>query len=373
MSKARAKRALVALGERGENIPHVTPSDQHITESVLPDVVDFFATQSFVQSSVAYYAFPNRGDIQMPGKRERALHYRRVKWLHDSQTLESYARQAVQALNTVELRTIDRGEGQFIRFLRTRRRQAGGIFLHLTADTPGESASTIPKQFNQADLDVGASAPPVDSEYMDSDAFVFIRDNNLCYCASAMRDGGIAYSLGQLFEKADLGHNAKLFSLEKVADAEKIALIQERGVKEVVLNATLYEATSKYNQRHSQPTSILRSIGRVFYSLRDDDNESRMDNLSVYVSISADGRVQHNSEVGYARIEEFASQVVETQADGDSYTIITKDGQKISAAKITLHKTVKIASQAKSIAREPAWSELLTYYQELAAKNFLEH
>lgn len=308
----------------------------------------------------------------MPARRDKTLHYRRAKWVHVGQTLESLIRQAVQQLPTAEDRKIEHGEDHFVICLRTRRRQAGGVFLHLTADTPGEAASTVPRQLNHADLDVGAVPPPQDAEYMDGDAFLFVRDDHVCFCSSGMRDGGIQYFLARLFEKADLGHNAALFVLDKVADADKLALIEENGVKEIVLNASVFEAVSHYNARRQEPVGMLRAVGQKLYSLLADDNEDRQDNLSVQISIGADGRVHHNEDRGYNRLAELAEQLLDGVQDGDSFTIITKDGQKITAGKIILQKPASLPAAGKSVSRDAAWNELFGYYSELSANHLIE-
>lgn len=308
----------------------------------------------------------------MPARRDKTLHYRRAKWVHIGQPLEAYIRQAVQQLPTAEDRTIEHGEDHFVRCLRTRRRQAGGIFLHLTADTPGEAASTVPKHLNLADLDVGAAPPPQDAEFMDGDAFLFVRDDHVCFCSSGMRDGGIQYFLARLFEKANLGDNAPMFILDKIADADKLALIEECGVKEIVLNASVFEAVSLYNARRQEPVGILRAVGQKLYSLLADDNEDRQDNLSVQISIGADGRVRHNEERGYERLAELAEQLLDGIQDGDSFTVVTKDGQKITAGKIILQKPVSLPAAGKSVSRDAAWNELIGYFGELSANHLIE-
>jgi hypothetical protein len=242
----------------------------------------------------------------------------------------------------------------------------------MTADTPGEAASTVPKALNHADVNVGTVPPPNNAEYMDGDAFLYILEDHVCYCSLNIRDGGLVYALGALFEKAGLGENSALFSLEKIADASKLQMIAQRGVKEVVLDASLYEATSLFNARHAEPVGLLRSIGRTFYSLRANDNADRVDNLQVRVSITADGRVRHNEHLGDERIKDLARRLVNNEHDGDHYTIITKDDQKITADSILLHKIVRIAAFGKSVALEPTWTELIHYYAELEDGNFLE-
>jgi hypothetical protein len=308
----------------------------------------------------------------MPARRDKTLHYRRAEWLQPGLTLESGLRQAVQALPTVDDRTIEHGEDHFVRCLRSRRRQAGGIFLHITADTPGEPASTVPKQLNHSDLDVGEAPPPDDAEFMDGDAFLFVRDDHVCFCATGMRDGGIHYFLARLLEKAELGEDAGMFALGKVADADKLVLIEENGVKEIVLNASVNEAVAHYAARRSEPVGVLRAVGQKLYSLLADDQEDRQDNLMVQVTIAADGRVRYNAEQGYERLEELARRIVEDAQDGDSFTILTKDGQKITPEKIILQKTISIVSSGKTVSRDAAWNELLDYFRELSANHLIE-
>lgn len=307
----------------------------------------------------------------MPARRDKTLHYRRAEWLHVGQTLESYIRQAIQALPTADDRTVEHGEDHFVRCLSARRRQTGGVFLHLTADTPGEAASTVPKALNTPDANIGEVAPPDDAEFMDGDAFLFVRDDHVCFCSTGLRDGGIYAFLVQLFEKADLGENSGLFQLGKVADADKLALIEANGVKEILLSASVSEAVSHYAGRQAQPVGILRAVGRKFHSLIADE-EDHQDNLMVQVSIAADGRIKHNKEQGYERLQVLATQLVNDAEDGDMFTIVTQDDQKITAGKIILQKQVSIASTGKTVSRDPAWNELAVYYHELVANHLID-
>lgn len=306
----------------------------------------------------------------MPARRDKTLHYRCAIWFEDAQTLESYVRNALQQLPTAEDRTVEAGEDHFIRCLHARRRHNGGVFLHITADTPGESATTVPKQLNAADVDVGQAPPPADGEFMDGDIFVFVRDNHVCFCSGSglMREGSLQRFLAELFDKAGLGENSAAFVLEKVADAQALALIEAQGVKRISLNASVYAAVTHYAGRNQQPVSALMQAGRRLYNaVWADDNEDRNDNLLLQVSVQADGRIKANKELGFQRLEELARQIVQTEQDGDDYTIITNDDQRISPGKFSLQKTVSLPALGKSVSREPTWSELMAFYHGLRA------
>ena len=304
----------------------------------------------------------------MPTWKEKTLHYRSALWFRDAGTLESQIRSAIQKLPTAQDRTIEAGEDHYIRCLSTRKRQAGGIFLHITADTPGEAASTVPKALNTAEVNVGSAPPPADAEFMDGDAFAFIRDDHVCFCSGSglMREGSLQRFLVRLFEKADLGDAATSFTLEQVADAEKIALIEAQGVKRIDLNASVYAAATHYARRQGPMASLRQAARSIWASLQDDDDDHE-DNLLLRVSIHADGRIHSNEELGFDRLEEIARQVIEGQQEGDKYTIITRDDQRIGPEKVMLQKSETLPAAGKSISREPTWTALLVFFNELAA------
>jgi hypothetical protein len=310
-------------------------------------------------------------------KRSKTLHYRRANWIaeHPPHSLEEYVRQAHQKLKTVSERTVERGEGHFIRSLRPKARQAGGYFLHLTADTPGESASTIPKLLkDKAEAEVGIAAPPADAEYMDNDSFLFIRNDHVCYCSSGMRDPSIHYFLFSLFEAAGLGEAATQFTLDKIANAKKVSFIQAHGVKGIILDASLASASLEYGDRKAQPATLLNSVGKVLSSLLDekDADKGKQDNLQVKIAITADGRIKDGKTLGFKKIQKLAKAVVENEEDGDSYTILTKDNQKITEGEIILRKTAEITCHGKSVKCERAWDALLEYFQDLSANHLLD-
>jgi hypothetical protein len=167
-------------------------------------------------------------------KREKTLSYRRAEWLADRPngvTLESCLRDAHNTLKTVDERTIIRDSGQCIRSAKKLAPRDGGIFVHLTADTPGERTSVVPKKRDTAEMDVATVAAPPDAEFMDGDAFLYVNGDHVCMCATGLRDGAVRQFLYEFFNKAHLGKHSTKFDLLKAPHLDKLRLLDKEGVK----------------------------------------------------------------------------------------------------------------------------------------------
>jgi hypothetical protein len=160
-------------------------------------------------------------------------------------TLESCLKAAHNVLKTVQDRTIIRDSGQHISAVKRLAPRDGGFFLHITADTPGERASVVPKVKKDAEeLDVGTIAAPDNAEFMDGDAFLYVKGDHVCLCTTGLRDGAVRLFLYEFFDKAGLGDHATKFELMKAANVDKLKMLRTQGVKEIALNASLYQATA---------------------------------------------------------------------------------------------------------------------------------
>ena len=98
----------------------------------------------------------------MPEKREKTLSYRRAAWLEEGHglTLEKCLKEAHRNLKSVEERTVVY-QGQHTKSLNFKEASAGGAFLHIATDTPGEFASVVPKaKPGVTDLDLRVASPP---------------------------------------------------------------------------------------------------------------------------------------------------------------------------------------------------------------------
>jgi hypothetical protein len=305
----------------------------------------------------------------MAEKREKTLSYRRAEWLDavpKGTNLESCLRDAHDALKTVDERTIVRDNGQCIRSANKRAPRDGGFFLHLTADTPGEEASVVPKKGNVETFEVGTAAAPADAEFMDGDAFLFVRGDDVCLCSTGLRDGAILLFLYEFFTKAKLGKHATKFDLRKVPSLDKMKMLNQQGVKQIDLRATLYQATTQYEKRKNQASGVVRAVARHILSVVGDEKEDFDEGLRVGVTIKTDHRVMRKHLViGEKRIEALAKDIVAHYDKDDDFIIETGQGQKIRADEIFIKEIVLIDSYGKSIKCKSAWEKLEGFYGRL--------
>lgn len=306
-------------------------------------------------------------------KKEKTLFYRRATWLIDgaSSTLEYFVRQACNTLATVDGRTIVRN-GQYLRCACMRGKTTGGLFLHIVTDTPGESASIVPHTASPAlELAVATTTPPRGAEFMDGDAFVHIRDNNVFICTTGLRDGGIRAYLIELFRKARLGNIATQFELMRIANVNKIKLINTYGVKEIDLRATMFEATARYAKRKGETDGVLGVAAKHLGALFGNANEKIDDSLSIGVTLAIDRRRKTNISLGESRIKSIALDLVKDN-EYDDYVIITGNGQRISKSELSIRSRVAIKAMGKSVDRGEAWAALASFYRELERSGALE-
>ncbi len=125
----------------------------------------------------------------MADKKERTVSYRRADWLiqqPESINLASCIKQSSVRLKTVDERTIQRANGQLIR-LASLKGRSEGYLLHLTVETPGESASVVPKvEVAIEETEVSTASPPEGMEFMDGDGFLYVKGNDVCLCTTGI-------------------------------------------------------------------------------------------------------------------------------------------------------------------------------------------
>jgi hypothetical protein len=320
--------------------------------------------------------FPNTHllESEMVAQREKTLSYRRAEWLNGQvgPNLEKCLRHAVGVLKTIEERTINRG-GQKVRIAKADDASSGGLFLHLTTETPGEPASVVPKASpNAQTLDLTTERPPADGEWLDGDAYVYVNQDHVCLCTTIIRDGAISNFIKDLFQKATLPKGYNNFVLMKAADISKLKMLHSQGVKELELRAVLYEATALYEKRRARATGALGAIGKHFKAVLGKPHDVTPDSVRVALTIKVDRRFSKSLSLGEKNIEDLAADIVENAEAQDDYVVVTQTGQKISPHEIFIKSTVLIESDGKTVNREKAWRELSLFHTQLESAGVFE-
>ena len=312
----------------------------------------------------------------MAESKHRTISYKRAEYFIEkpgSIRLSACVKAAVDKRTTVQSRTIARGRGQYIRLADCRADEHKGIYLHLTLDTPGDFASIVPQVPDTAvKFDVRTAQAPPNTEFMDGDAFVYIRGNDLCICTTALTIAAVHYFLQQFLAIANIRHDAASFDLQNAADTKKLAVIAKHGVKEIELKATLQRYALTHSIRKNKPLGIMGPLWKYFKGIVAADNDVSQDALRVALTLTVDGRVKKGITLGYKRINEIAVKIVEDQQKGDEYVIVTNDGLRISPTDIILKGGAEIEALGKSVNREKAWTELINYYNSLKGTGAFE-
>jgi hypothetical protein len=143
-------------------------------------------------------------------------------------------------------------------------------------------------------------------------------------------------------------------------------LLNQEGVKQIDLRATLYQATTKYEQRKKQASGVVRSVAHHIMSVVGAEKEDFDEGLRVAVVIKTDDRVMRKHLViGEKRIEALAKDVIAHYDKDDDFIIETGSGQKIRADEIFIKDVVDIDSFGKSVKYKQAWEKLEQFYGRL--------
>lgn len=306
--------------------------------------------------------------------RDKTINYRRAEWFGavGTTTLEDWLNSALGKTTTVAERTVKRGTGHCIRIAKATQSGSGGFLVHLTAETPGEPTSIVPKITKSIkETAVSTADAPQDAEYLDGDAFLYVRGNHVCMCTTTIRDGAIRNFFHDFFKQTNLDAASTRFDLLKVANVSKIRWLQARGVKEIEIRASLYDTTHKYEQRKSQTCGILRSIGQHLTSVLQTEKDETDDNLRVVFAIKTDKRFR-TPQLVTKPIEQLAINVINNCEDSDEFVITTNNGERISQSEVGVRDTVKIKSFGKSVDRDAAWLAIQQFYDKIETDGIIE-
>ncbi|MGN6749910.1 MAG: hypothetical protein ACTHJS_15080 [Xanthobacteraceae bacterium] len=310
----------------------------------------------------------------MADQREKTVSYRRAAWLPEVSgiTLESCIRDAHFNLKTIDERTIGFG-GRLTRSAKQKNATPSGMFIHLTTETPGDATSIVPHpKPREQELDLRVQAPPADGEWLEGDAFLYVRNDHVCMCSTDIRDGAINFFSHEFFKKAKLRRDSALFELQKIADVSKLKFLHSQGVKELEIHAMLYKATAEHTKRKTEVIGSLGAVGKYLKAVLGKPFDVTPDAIKVGVSLKVDRRFRKELSVGYKTIENLAANVVSHSEKNDDYSILTKSGQRISPDEIFIRTKVRIDKEGNTIDRDKAWRELQYFYESLKRSGALE-
>ena len=270
----------------------------------------------------------------MASYKEKKLTYRRAIWIVDGpapDTLEGLIRQSMAKLKTAAERQIPTGAGHLLSCVDYEPIRGKGVFIHLSATTPGEQASIV-KTGNAARTDkieLEVFDAPRDSEWLDGDSFIFVVENHVCICALQIRDSTIRQYIFQIIGKAMRGMTKSPFHIKQIANSDKLTMIHEIGVKEIQLNSYLYEASANAINNQGRTRGVTGILAKHLGATIGSANNVTNDGIHVEVVLKLDGRLKKHVGLGGRKLEAWASDLITNPSDDDDYVIVLANDAKI--------------------------------------------
>jgi hypothetical protein len=317
----------------------------------------------------------------MATMRTKSLRYRRAIFQTPpgkpvrQKTLEEYVEEAHSALKNIVNRRAVTVEGITLECRASRRRRGVGMLVHVAAYTVREPASVVPQpRPEDDDAPVGTVPPPRGADYMDGDLLLLISRNDVIICSSSLHDRKFSDYCSDVFTNAGLPPVASMFRLMPVADADRLAVIEDEGVKQISLDATAFSATADHVTRKSVRRRVGQGMIDAFRAIFQNDPDlhdiNELENVSAELVIKFDRR-KKGGKLAQERLRSIAKQLVDESSDG--FKITTFRDTTLGQEEVVLHKKVSVPADGKTVQREAVFRELLTYFQELKDDGHLEN
>jgi hypothetical protein len=317
-------------------------------------------------------------------QKSKKLYYRRATWEKQGKaTLEALLNEAHDTLTTVGRRTFQTSGGE-IRGARVHPSDKG-LLLQIAAYAPGEPTSTIDKNKSAKASTIAAEPAPEGKDYLDGDIFVLVNGNHVILCPSGVRETVATNYFIHALTKVGNTKIATTLGLDKVAKTSKLKMIQDEGVKEILLHSSLYEASLLHADAKSSSIGgfralIAQQMERIFAKDPELQAISELENLNISLSIrfnGKEGRKRHADPqfgtAGRARLIKASQRVLDEHDDGDSegFVIITGQNNQITADEVRVSDKVSITALGKSLSHTDAWDKLTKYYEQLKGAGVL--
>ena len=161
--------------------------------------------------------------------------------------------------------------------------------------------------------------------------------------------------------------------VSKIANIDKVRVLNKQGVKSINLNSTLYSASTDRLERTTVNKSLMGGVAEkvlaIFGRDLDEQELEQAENISVNLKLSFDSR-KAGADGSKEKLGAIASLMVND--DDEGFYIETMDGGKVSHSDIVLHKKTMMQKFGKTVYCQDAWTELENYYLELKEGGLLD-
>lgn len=255
----------------------------------------------------------------------------------------------------------------------------GMISVHVTHFVPGRATCMIPDGVGDAAVELTEQNPTRGHNFGGRDAFFLVSGDDVIVCNNDAHLNVMRTYVIEMLTATSAPDAVKELSILPVAAADKLRLIEEEGVQEINLSASLYDASYRYAKRKAKRRGPFENIlGRAAFGITsvftkdNDDDEAHaasQENVNVNVLIKFDRR-KKGGELSQESLKDTARQLVEEEDGG--FTIKTQRGTTMRSADTSIRTRLSLEPFGNSVSRRSAWKELRKFYEELHASGRLE-
>lgn len=308
--------------------------------------------------------------------KNRSLVYRRADWFrppNDGGNLQKYIEKSVTIFPNLEDRKITFANNNTAE-IRHFSFPGPAAYIHVVGYVEDEDATIVPHKVGVAEANLGTTAPPKGTDFMDGDFMARISKNHVVAISSGLGEGRVAMYLRSLFSNAGLDEEAPNFELLKIANTSVAQKIAKDGVKSINLDVALYsESLSDLERKKETINKIIQvDFSEIIGSLVSKDKSleeiRHEENLQAKIVLTYDGRKE--TKLAKERLSDIANRLFDE--DNEGFSIKTKRGDTITSSDIQLKSPRRFKAFGKSINYNESWVALDKFYAELKEQNLLE-
>lgn len=242
-----------------------------------------------------------------------------------------------------------------------------GLYVRIVAlhQTP---MGVVDLQKSSTTLGVDEQSPPANSEWLEEDLFLLVKNNDVIACVTGRKDRVLEHMIWKLGTHSHTIANDFKFKISDVPNQNNLNKIKELGVKRVnfdiydylsALKGIPFESNGFIDDVSKNKTTMLR---KMFATPDTNEGRKRRSNTTAKVMLSR-GKFKKDE----MRIDDWLTDIGQTLVDQDDteYTLILEDESVISTKELKISKRVKVQTHANTICPDKTRAELLQYHSEL--------
>lgn len=309
--------------------------------------------------------------------RFRTVSYARPAWNEaPSRTLEDLVRSCLEGHQGPRSTRMSTGDVHSEVLYRQPPPPSPRVLLHMVRWTVGEAITLVTHAANGGRAGLDTQGPPPNSEFLDGDAMVLLKDDHVLMMPSPGFSGkAIERYIRDLLDRAvkdgTIPDDPALpeFEIVPVVNPIVAAQIRREGVKMIELGLGSYRETVR---SVAHDFGVKARVWEIVSSLM--TREQRSDLLESSADVTGKLVITMRRKRGVleaAELVPLAESVSESEGD-DDVVLETYEGRKVRRGSIVLQKRVELAKYGKTVLHGAAWEAMVDYFRELARDGLLQ-